>query len=119
MSWVCLAASFVCSQRSRHWPACEWGRGTGAEGSTLGERPCLLRGPRDYRPRRIRCSLLLSAWSGSIIDDAVSKVSKAVWGSASMQWKFFIGACFLTGALLMPHAGRGPILAGMALGGLV
>lgn len=36
-----------------------------------------------------------------------------------MPWKFFFGACFLTGALLLPHAGLGPLLAGMALAGLI
>ena len=36
-----------------------------------------------------------------------------------MQWKFFLGACFLTGALLLPHAGRRPVVAGMALAALV
>jgi hypothetical protein len=37
----------------------------------------------------------------------------------TMQWKFFLGACFLTGALLLPHAGLKPVLAGMALAGLI
>jgi hypothetical protein len=37
----------------------------------------------------------------------------------TVPWKFFFGACFLTGALLLPHAGLGPLLAGMALAGLI
>jgi hypothetical protein len=36
-----------------------------------------------------------------------------------MPVKFFLGACFLTGALLVPHAGAWPVLAGMALAGLI
>lgn len=36
-----------------------------------------------------------------------------------MQWKFYLGACFLAGALLLPHAGPGPVLLGMALAGLI
>jgi hypothetical protein len=36
-----------------------------------------------------------------------------------MQWKFFLGACFLTGAVLMPHARRLPLIAGMALAGII
>ena len=37
----------------------------------------------------------------------------------TMPWKFFLGSCFLTGALLLPHADVGPLLAGMALAGLI
>src|SRR5262245_8001490 len=36
-----------------------------------------------------------------------------------MPWKFFVGACFLTGALLIPHGGKMPVLAGMGLAALV
>jgi hypothetical protein len=36
-----------------------------------------------------------------------------------MQWKFFLGACLLTGAMLLPRAGKVPVFAGMALAGLV
>ena len=36
-----------------------------------------------------------------------------------MEWTFFLGACFLTGALLLPHAGMMPVVAGMALAGLM
>jgi hypothetical protein len=36
-----------------------------------------------------------------------------------MEWKFFVGACLLTGAVLVPHAGVVPIVAGMALAGLI
>jgi mannose/fructose-specific phosphotransferase system component IIA len=32
-----------------------------------------------------------------------------------MQWKYFLGASFLTAALLVPHAGTEPVIAGMAL----
>jgi hypothetical protein len=36
-----------------------------------------------------------------------------------MHWRFFLGACFLTGALLLPHAGTAVVIAGMALAGLI
>jgi hypothetical protein len=36
-----------------------------------------------------------------------------------VQWKFFLGACFLTVALVLPHAGMVPVIAGMALAGLI
>jgi hypothetical protein len=36
-----------------------------------------------------------------------------------MQWKFFLGACFLTGAVLIPHTRWLPLIAGMALAGLL
>jgi hypothetical protein len=36
-----------------------------------------------------------------------------------MQWKFFLGACFLTGAVLLPHVGLVPVCAGMALAGVI
>ena len=36
-----------------------------------------------------------------------------------MQWRFFFGACFLTGALLLPHANPEPIIAGMAVAGVL
>jgi hypothetical protein len=36
-----------------------------------------------------------------------------------MQWKFFVAACFLTGALLAPHARGLPLVAGMAVAGLL
>jgi hypothetical protein len=36
-----------------------------------------------------------------------------------MQWKFFLGACFLTGALLLPHAGWRSVVGGMAIAGLI
>ncbi len=32
-----------------------------------------------------------------------------------MQWKFFLGACLLTGALLLPHVGAVPVVAGFVL----
>ncbi len=32
-----------------------------------------------------------------------------------MEWKFFFGACFLTGALLTPLAGLKPVTMGMVL----
>jgi uncharacterized membrane protein len=32
-----------------------------------------------------------------------------------MQWKFFLGACLLAGALLLPHGGIVPVVAGMVL----
>jgi hypothetical protein len=36
-----------------------------------------------------------------------------------MQWKFFLGACFLTAALVEPHAGMMPVIGGIALAGLI
>jgi hypothetical protein len=36
-----------------------------------------------------------------------------------MPWKFYLGACFLTSALLMPHAGLQPTAAGALLAGAV
>lgn len=35
------------------------------------------------------------------------------------EWKFFFGACLLTGALLLPLGPSTPITAGMILAGLV
>jgi hypothetical protein len=32
-----------------------------------------------------------------------------------MEWKFFLGACLLVGAALVPHAGLRPVAAGIAL----
>jgi hypothetical protein len=32
-----------------------------------------------------------------------------------MEWKFFFGACFLTGAMLTPLAGLKPVTIGMVL----
>jgi hypothetical protein len=36
-----------------------------------------------------------------------------------MPWRFFFGACVLTGALLLPHANTVPVIAGMLLAALV
>jgi hypothetical protein len=36
-----------------------------------------------------------------------------------VQWRFFFGACFLTGALVLPYARPEPVLAGMAFAGLL
>ena len=36
-----------------------------------------------------------------------------------MEWKFFFGACFLTGAVLLPHAGIKPVVEGMALAAVI
>jgi hypothetical protein len=36
-----------------------------------------------------------------------------------MQWQFFLGACFLTGALLLPHAPGIPVIVGMMVAGIV
>ena len=35
------------------------------------------------------------------------------------SWKFFLGACLLTGALLFPHAKPWPVIGGMVLAGLM
>ena len=45
--------------------------------------------------------------------------SRQLSGEARMKWQFFFGACFLTGALLFPHVKTWPVIAGMALAGLV
>jgi hypothetical protein len=36
-----------------------------------------------------------------------------------LVWKFFLGACLLTGAILQPHAPAKSIAGGMGLAGLV
>jgi hypothetical protein len=36
-----------------------------------------------------------------------------------MKWPFFLGACFLTGALLLPHARPPAVIGGMVLAGLL
>jgi hypothetical protein len=36
-----------------------------------------------------------------------------------LHWKFFVGACVLTGALVLPHADTGPVISGMALAAVV
>jgi hypothetical protein len=36
-----------------------------------------------------------------------------------MHWRFFLGASFLTSALVGPHAGLVPLAGGIALGGLI
>ncbi len=36
-----------------------------------------------------------------------------------MQWKFFLGACLLTAAFVLPHAGIGPVVAGMVVAGVI
>jgi hypothetical protein len=35
------------------------------------------------------------------------------------EWKFFLGASFLTAALIVPHAGAKPVAAGIVLAALV
>jgi len=36
-----------------------------------------------------------------------------------MQWRFYFAACFLTAALLGPHAPVVPMLSGMGIAGLL
>jgi hypothetical protein len=36
-----------------------------------------------------------------------------------VEWKFFFGACLLTGALVLPHAGPVPLVLGVMLAGLI
>lgn len=36
-----------------------------------------------------------------------------------MKWSFFLGACGLTGAALLPHAPVVPVIGGMALAALI
>ena len=36
-----------------------------------------------------------------------------------MQWKFFLGACILTGAALLPHSKAAPVFGGMVLAALM
>jgi hypothetical protein len=40
-------------------------------------------------------------------------------GLLIMKWQFFVGACFLTGALLLPHASPRAVVSGMALAALL
>jgi hypothetical protein len=40
-------------------------------------------------------------------------------GLLTMKWQFFLGACFLTGALLLPHASPRAVVSGMALAALL
>jgi hypothetical protein len=35
------------------------------------------------------------------------------------MWRFFFAACFLTGAILIPHAGVGPVAAGILLAAVI
>jgi hypothetical protein len=41
------------------------------------------------------------------------------WLKAALPWKFFLGSCLLAGALLSPHASAGPLIAGMAVAGVL
>ena len=41
------------------------------------------------------------------------------WLKVAFPWKFFLGSCLLTGALLFPHAGATPVIAGMILAGVI
>ena len=36
-----------------------------------------------------------------------------------LEWRFFFGACLLVGAALLPHAPVRPVLAGMAVAGVI
>jgi hypothetical protein len=36
-----------------------------------------------------------------------------------MEWRFFLGASFLTGALIVPFAGVRPVAAGLILGAAI
>jgi hypothetical protein len=36
-----------------------------------------------------------------------------------MKWRFFFGACFLTAAVLLPHANAVPVIAGMLVAAVV
>jgi hypothetical protein len=36
-----------------------------------------------------------------------------------MEWKFFLGACFLTAMMLLPHASLPAVVAGMVLGATI
>ena len=38
---------------------------------------------------------------------------------AATEWKFFLGASFLTAALIEPHAGAMPVAAGIVLAAVV
>jgi len=38
---------------------------------------------------------------------------------AATEWKFFLGASFLTAALIAPHAGATPVAAGIVLAAVV
>ena len=50
----------------------------------------------------------------------VASASLAPAGLAvAMRWTFFLAACLLTGALLLPHGKAAPVVAGMLLAGLI
>jgi hypothetical protein len=36
-----------------------------------------------------------------------------------VRWRFFLGAAFLTGALLIPRAGVAPVIVGILIAGVV
>jgi hypothetical protein len=36
-----------------------------------------------------------------------------------MPWRFFLGACLLTAAILLPHANAIAVIAGMVIAGLL
>jgi hypothetical protein len=40
-------------------------------------------------------------------------------GLTTVQWRFFLGACLLTAALLLPHANAGAVITGMLIAALV
>ena len=44
---------------------------------------------------------------------------RSLVGDLWRQWRFFLAACLLTGALLLPHAPVASVVTGMALAGLV
>ena len=44
--------------------------------------------------------------------------SESGWRLLAMQWKFFLGACLLTAAVLQPHAPTRSIIGGIGLAAL-
>jgi len=67
----------------------------------------MFRGGQKWR-RQVRLATNLSSLA--------SVGSQGMW---LVQWQFFFGACLLTGALLVPFAGIGPVVSGMLLAGLI
>ena len=69
--------------------------------------------------------------SDSFVDDAVEpRQNRRFWpgglecvlagaGRVILRWRFFLGACLLTGAVLLPYVKAGPVIAGMVLAGLI
>ena len=54
--------------------------------------------------------------SGAVVRRVLKRLSSA---ALTLEWQAFLGACLLAGAALLPHAPLRPVLAGMAVAGLI